>query len=78
MGVIDVAITAHQVFTETVLALPPSERLRLASLILQDLTKSEVTAVDRRDDWNQQDLSDLTTFSLQYAAQIYPEDEELV
>ena len=60
------------------LNLPPSERLRLAALILQDLAQSEVAVVDRSDTWTEQDQRDLTTFSLQYAAELYPEDEELV
>jgi len=72
------ALTAQEVFTETVRALPPSERLRLAALILQDLAQSEVAVVDRSDTWNEQDQHDLTTFSLQYAAKLYPEEEELV
>jgi hypothetical protein len=36
------ALTAQEVFTETVRVLPPTERLRLAALILQDLAQSEV------------------------------------
>ena len=72
------ALTAQEVFTETVRALPPTERLRLAALILQDLTQSEVAVVDSRDAWSEQDQSDLTTFSLQYAAKLYPEEDELV
>ena len=72
------ALTAQEVFTETVRGLSPSERLRLAALILQDLAQSEVAVVDRRDTWTEQDQRDLTTFSLQYAAELYPEDEELV
>jgi hypothetical protein len=72
------ALTAQEVFTETVRALPPTERLRLAALILQDLAQSEVAMVDSRDAWNEQDQSDLTTFSLQYAAKLYPEEDELV
>jgi hypothetical protein len=71
-------LTAQEVFTETVRALPPTERLRLAALILQDLAQSEVAVVDRSDAWNEQDQSDLTTFSLQYAAKLYPEEDELV
>ena len=70
--------TAQKVFTEIVHALPPSERLRLAALILQDLTQFEVASVDSSNIWNEQDQSDLTTFSLQYAATLYPEDAELV
>ena len=72
------ALTAQEVFTETVRDLPPSERLRLAALILQDLAQSEVAVVDRSDTWTEQDQRDLTIFSLQYAAELYPEDEELV
>jgi hypothetical protein len=72
------ALTAQEVFTETVRDLPPSERLRLAALILQDLAQSEVAVVDRSDSWTEQDQRDFTTFSLQYAAKLYPEDEELV
>ena len=72
------ALTAQEVFTETVRALPPSERLRLAALILQELTQSEMAGVDRSDTWNEQDQRDLTTVSLQYAAELYPEEEELV
>jgi len=72
------ALTAQEVFIETVRDLPPSERLRLAALILQDLARSEVAVEDRSDTWTEQDQRDLTTFSLQYAAELYPEDEELV
>lgn len=72
------ARTAQEVFSETVHALSPSERLRLVSLILQDLAQSEVAIVDRSDTWNEQDQHDLTIFTLQYAAELYPEDEELV
>jgi hypothetical protein len=78
MGEMHMALTAQEVFAETVRALPPSERLRLAALILQELAQSEVAVVDRSDTWSEQDQHDLTTFSLQYAAELYPEDEELV
>ena len=70
-------MTAQEVFAGTVRALPLNERLRLAALILQDLTQSGVSVVEQSDAWNEQDQRDLTTFSLQYAAQLYPEDEEL-
>lgn len=72
------ALTAQDVFTETVRALPPSERLRLAALILQDLAQSDVAVVNRSDTWSEQDQRDLTAVSLKYAADLYPEDQELV
>ena len=70
--------TTAQEVLETVRALPPSERLRLAALILQDLTQSGILAVAHGDIWSEQDQRDLTAFSLQYATQLYPEDKELV
>ena len=72
------AITAQEVFTETVRALPPTERLRLAALILQDLAQADMTVVDTSSVWSEQDQRDLTAFSLQYAAKLYPEEDELV
>ena len=72
------AVTAQEVFTETVRALLARERLRLAALILQELAQSEAAVVDHSDAWGEQDQRDLTTFSLQYAAELYPEDENVV
>lgn len=69
---------AQEAFTQIVLALPPVERLRLAALILDDLTRSDPPSVTQDDTWSKQDEQDITAFSLQYAATIYPEDEELV
>jgi hypothetical protein len=77
-GELRMALTAQDIFVETVRALPPSERLRLAALILQDLAQSEVAVVNRSDTWTEQDQADLTALSLQYAAAIYPEDQDLV
>ncbi len=78
MGEVNMALTAQEVFTETVRALPPSERLRLAALILQELAQSDVAVVERSDTWSEQDQRDLTAASLKYAAELYPEEQELV
>jgi len=48
--------------TQNVRPLPPSEHLR----------------IDHSDTWSEQDRRDLTAFSLQYAATLYPEEEEIV
>jgi hypothetical protein len=69
------ALTAQELFRETVSALPPKERLRLAALILQDLAQSEG---DTHSTWSDQDERDVSTASLRYAAELYPEDKELV
>ena len=60
-------VTAEHVFTETVLSLPASERLRLATLILEDLTRSSASVLDYSDHWTDQDIQDFTTFSAKYA-----------
>ncbi len=72
------ALTAQEIFAETVQSLPPDEQFRLAALILQELSQSGITVVDRRDTWREQDKKDLTTASLKYAATLYPEVEDLV
>ncbi len=67
------AQTAHEVFLETVQQLPQNEQLRLAAMILQELKQ-----VEQSDKWSEQDQKDLTTVSLQYAAELYPEEEDIV
>ena len=72
------SVTAQEVFTETVRSLPPTERLRLAALILQDLAQTDMAVVDASSLWSDQDQHDITTFSLQHATALYPEEDELV
>ena len=64
--------TAREVFDETIRPLPPSERLRLAALILQELTRP---GGDLGEEWSDEDLVDLTAYSLSQAAASDPEDE---
>ena len=70
------AMTAKEVYTESVRVLPLGERLRLAALILQDLTEPSVSLVELSDTWSAQDEREVAAFSLRYAADLYPEDEE--
>ena len=72
------ALTAQEIFAETVQSLPPDEQFRLAALILQELSQSRITVVDRSDTWSKQDQKDLTTASLRYSASLYPEENDLV
>ncbi|NJK28222.1 MAG: hypothetical protein HC925_06630 [Coleofasciculaceae cyanobacterium SM2_3_26] len=57
--------------------LSPTERLQLATLILNDLTQQSATAVDDSDMWTAPDCSDLAAFSWQCAATAFPDSEEL-
>ena len=60
--------TAQDVFAEAVRMLPPVERLRLAALILDNLTQTPTSIVDASSIWSEQDEIDVVTYSLQNAA----------
>lgn len=69
--------TAIQAIYNHVLStLSPTERLQLATLILNSLVQETVN-VDDSDTWTEQDQLDLMTCSLQYAMTAFPEDEEM-
>ena len=69
--------TVHELYDERVRTLPPSERLRLAALILQELTQAGAPAADAGDSWSEEDLKDLTAYSLGHAAASDPGDAGL-
>ncbi|MBW4586284.1 hypothetical protein G7B40_023000 [Aetokthonos hydrillicola Thurmond2011] len=58
--------TVQQIYRNIIDTLKPSERLRLAALILNDLTEQEIPVIDNSDTWSEQDQLDLAAFSLQY------------
>lgn len=72
------ASTAQEVFARDVRDLPLAERLRLASLILQEVTQPGVAIVEQSESWSGQDEQEIAAFSLDYASRLYPEAEDLV
>jgi hypothetical protein len=71
------AMTAQEIYDATVRGLSPEERLRLAALILNDLTQQDVTKLEGfSDSWSEEDMRDLTRYSLQRANDAYPEEED--
>lgn len=58
------ATDAKQLYVDTISHLSAKERLQLAALILEDLAASR----EFDDAWSEQDLRDLTTFSLSIAS----------
>lgn len=70
--------SAQEVYIQIVRTLTPTERLRLATLILNDLVEQDSSVIDRSDCWTDRDIVDVNNFSLQYAATLFPEDEESV
>jgi hypothetical protein len=67
--------TAQQVYNEVIRALSPTERLRLATLILNELVQQDSPVIDQSDAWTEQDQMDVVNFSLQYAASLFPDEE---
>jgi len=57
--------TAQTIYREWICPLPITERLRLATLILNDAVPA--LAIDEDDAWSEQDLHDLSAFALQHA-----------
>lgn len=69
--------TIQEIYTQILCILPPADRLRLATLILNDLVQHGTGIVDQSNTWTEQDQLDLVNFSLQYAATGYLNDEGL-
>jgi hypothetical protein len=69
--------TVREVYDRVLSTLSPTDRLRLATLILNDLVQQNLSVVDESETWTEEDKLDVTTFSLQYAATIFPENEEM-
>lgn len=68
--------TVQEFYIQVIRALPPPERLRLATLILNDLVHQQnLSLVDQSDYWTEEDQADLTNFSLQYAATLFDDVE---
>ncbi len=59
--------TAQEIYSKNVLSLPASERLRLATMILDDLSRSSATALDFSDHWTEEDVRDLAAFAAKFA-----------
>ena len=59
----DMATDPKQLYLENISHLSPKERLQLAAMILEDLATSR----EFDDAWSEQDLRDLTAFSLSIA-----------
>jgi hypothetical protein len=65
--------TAEEVYVQVVKPLPPSERLKLATMILNDIPPQSV--IDYSEEWSEEDMSDLTAYSMRYAAESFGEPE---
>jgi hypothetical protein len=69
--------TIQEIYTQVLSTLSPTERLQLATLILNGLVQQDAN-VDESDSWTEQDQPDLAAFSWQYAMAAFPEDEKVI
>jgi hypothetical protein len=65
--------TAQDIYLTNIRDLPQSEKLRLATIILEELSKTAGPVLDFSDSWSDQDLRDVTAYAQQYAATQIPE-----
>lgn len=69
--------TVQAIYTQLMSDLSPTERLQLATLILNGLVQQNAAVIDHSDAWTNQDQLDFAAFSFQYAATAFPEDEAM-
>ncbi len=63
--------TAQEVYNQVVCHLSSGERLRLATIILNQLVGQQQPSTDQNDTWTEEDQIDLVNFSLNYAAKTF-------
>jgi hypothetical protein len=74
-GDFDMSPTAQQVYNDVIRVLSPTERLCLATLILNELVQENTLVIDQSNEWTEQDRMNIVDFSLQYAASLFPDEE---
>lgn len=68
------ASTAEEIYNQLIEPLPPSERLKLATLILHGISRHLV--IDESDEWTDEDIRDLSRHSMRHALHSLGETEE--
>ena len=66
-------MTIQEMYDQAIKPLPPAERFRLATLILNEIPPQAV--VDYSDEWSDEDLRDFTLHSMRRAAAIMEEED---
>jgi hypothetical protein len=65
--------TAEEVYDQIIKPLPASERLKLATMILNNIPPQSV--VDYSEEWSEEDMREFTAHSLRYVAQSLGDEE---
>lgn len=67
-------MTAEEVYNQVIKPLPPPERLKLATIILNNIPSEAV--VDYSEEWSEEDMRDFSVASWTYIIQRLEEDEK--
>ena len=67
-------MTVNQLYEQTIKPLSPAERLRLATLILNDISPPSV--VDYSDEWSEEDKRDAALHSFRQAEVSFSDGED--
>jgi protoheme ferro-lyase len=67
-------MTIQEMYDQSIKPLPPAERFRLATLILNEIPPQAV--VDYSDEWSEEDLRDFTNAGLAYINKVLEEEED--
>ena len=70
--------TIQDIYQKVISPLSLNDRIQLAALILNAITEQNIEVIDSSDTWTEQDQRDITSFSLQHAASLFPDEEEIV
>lgn len=70
--------TVEDIYAEVTRCLSLTERLKLASLLLNDIAQLDVTAIDQANSWSEVDQREVAAFAWQYAATALPDEDEAV
>jgi hypothetical protein len=65
--------SAEELYEQVVKSLPLSDRLRLATMILNSIPPQSV--IDYSDEWSEEDMRDLTAHTFRYAAESFGEED---
>jgi protoheme ferro-lyase len=67
-------MTIQEMYDQSIKPLPPAERFRLATLILNEIPPQAV--VDYSDEWSEEDLRDFTNAGLAYINKVLEEEAD--
>jgi len=75
---LEVGQTVDEIYAAITNRLSLTERLKLASLLLNSLTQSDVAVIDQATRWSEADQQEVAAFAWQYAATAFPDEDEAV